>query len=101
MEKIVKEKQRNTRDETIPPPETQDGTASRPEEKADSLEGHFSNKINVPCHELKPPTLPLICDEKLCNATTSIQEMLRLLCNVDIKKATGPDGLLPQFPILF
>jgi len=94
---IVKDKQGNTKDETIPPLITKDGTlAVSSEEKTDALARHFSSKMTVPYPEQKPPTLPILSNEKLSRITTSEREVEKLLRNVDTRKATGPDGVNPR-----
>lgn len=43
---VINETQGNTRDETVPPLVTQDGTTSNTKEKADVLARHSSNKMS-------------------------------------------------------
>lgn len=94
MWNIVKEKQGNTKHETIPPLITKDGAlALSSEERTNVLARHFSRKMTVAYPEHKPPSLPIISNWKISRITTNVKIVKKSLRNVDTRKTTGPDGV--------
>ena len=93
----VKEKQGIARDETIPPLVVSNLiTAATSEDKANVLAQHFSSKMTVPDTRRRPPTLPVLCPTTLEHIQTNEREVEKLLRAINIKKATGPDGISPR-----
>ena len=94
---LVKEQQGETRGNTIPSLQREDGSlAHTAQDKADLLARYFAGKMCVPDPGRTPPTLPHIIKDRLETVTTSEEEVRELLIKVDVKKAVGPDRLSPR-----
>ena len=94
---LVKERQGTSHQESIPPLTKQDGTtATSSREKAELLADLFSAKMTVPDPTRPPPRLTQECDQLLTTVEVTQERVERLLREVDIRKATGPDDVSPQ-----
>ena len=94
---LVKEHQGETRGNTIPSLQREDGSlAHTAQDKADLLAKYFAGKMRVPDPHKTPPTLPQIIKEKLEIVQTSEVEVKVFLSEVDVKKAVGPDNISPR-----
>ena len=94
---LVKEKQGASHQESIPPLSKPDGTtATSSSEKAELLAGLFAQKMTVEDPRRTPPRLETECDELVTTVEVTQEQVERLLREVDVRKATGPDDVSPQ-----
>ena len=83
-----------TRDDDIPPLETNGIIINDDLEKATLLNDHFATQstLNIPDTK-EPPPHDALDIPPLENITTSAQEVLRIINSLDANKSTGPDGI--------
>jgi len=94
---LVKEKQGETREGTIPPITTQDGTmALTSQQKAEVLAQHFAQKMTVVEPDKPAPMQPVMTQEKLTKMKTTKAEVERILKDLNESKAVGPDEISPR-----
>ena len=91
---IVKDKQGQSRDETIPPLSLTNGdVALSTTDKINALAEHFATKMTVPHPHQQNPKMPVLCLDKIYKVKTTEGEVHSILRGLDDKKATGPDGI--------
>lgn len=94
---LVKEQQGTSHHDTIPPLNRPDGsTAASSKDKASLLAEFFAKKMSVDDPRRSPPHIP----QETCHTVTSVpvsqEQVERLLKEVDVSKATGPDDISPR-----
>ena len=93
----MKDTQGKTLENTIPPLNKADGTiASSNHQKAELLASLFSGKMMVPDPDRPPPQTRPLCDYTLTNINVCRAKVLKLLKNINTRKATGPDNVSPH-----
>lgn len=67
-------------------------TAHTAKEKAGLFASLFAHNSRLDTSSATPPTLPH-CDSSMPEVRIRNKEVLRVLCRLDVNKASGPDGL--------
>ena len=83
-------------DSSYPP--IKDGTQAHfdPKSKAQAFNNFFLSHSTVDSHGATLPDIEYITDEEITEIDFNDYEVLDLLKNIDISKATGPDGISPR-----
>ena len=94
---IVEEQQGFSKDDAIPPLNNIDGSVvTSSVEKAESFAAFFANKMSVPDSNAQVPNIPKITTNRLSSVKITMKDVERLLLQVDVKKALGPDNISPH-----
>ena len=94
---MIKQQKGFNDDDIIPPLFGPNGSvAISGEEKANLLASHFAAKMQVPEPNRRPPNVPMKTTKKLSMCLTTKSQVEKLLRNIDVKKAIGPDNISPH-----
>ncbi|KAJ2947549.1 hypothetical protein O0L34_g17337 [Tuta absoluta] len=78
---------------TLPPMLKPDGSlAHSASEKANLFASLFASNSRLDAGSKQPPTVPR-CDSSMSEIAVHIKEVRRVLCSLDVNKASGPDGI--------
>ncbi len=92
--KITKEIYNGKIDSAIPPLTRTDGSfASSDDDKCSLLNDYFSKQCSVNSSNVQLPVFSYITDQRLNNINLTPDNILKILRNLDVSKATGPDGI--------
>ena len=93
---LIKQQQGFADNDSIPPLAKPNGlVAISSEDKAELLASHFAEKMKVPNPDCSPPVIPSKTNARLTTCHTNKYEVEKLLKNLDVNKALGPDNISP------
>ena len=93
---LINQQQGLIGEDSIPPLTKPDGSvAISSKDKAELLASYFANKMKVPDPERHPPVLPPRTNARLTTCITTKEEVEKLLRELDVSKALGPDDISP------
>ena len=94
---LVKERQGILHQDSVPPLTRPDGsTATSSEDKAALLAKIFAEKMQVGDPNRPPPVLPREADHTITSVLVTAEQVEKVLRDVDVGKATGPDNISPR-----
>ena len=94
---LVKERQGLLHQDSVPPLTRADGsTATSSEDKAALLATAFAEKMQVRDPSRPPPVLPRETDHTITSVLVTAAEVEKVLRDIDVGKATGPDNISPR-----